>query len=58
MIIDFFTGKEIKNDGKCNNCKYNVGYKCSDSRIIWCDKQLKYTENYNSCNDYKFRLEE
>lgn len=27
MIIDFWTGKEIKDDGSCNNCKYNCGYK-------------------------------
>ena len=26
MIIDFSTGKEIKNDGKCNNCKYNISF--------------------------------
>lgn len=58
MIIEFSTGKEIKDDGKCNNCKYNCGYKTSNPSIIWCDKYIGYRNETDSCNNYEFRCKE
>ncbi|MCI9015950.1 MAG: hypothetical protein HFJ53_02120 [Clostridia bacterium] len=57
MIIDFFTGKEIKDDSKCNNCKYNQGYKTNNPSIICCDKHITYKQENYECSDYKFRCE-
>ncbi len=57
MILDFFTGKEIKDDGQCDNCKYNVGYKKDNTDIIWCDKYISYRYKMNCrCDYYKFIL--
>ena len=49
MIIDFITGKQIKDDGKCNNCKYNLGYKIKNPNSIWCDKYICYKDKNYSC---------
>lgn len=57
MIIDFITGKQIKDDGKCNNCKYNLGYKIKNPNSIWCDKFICYKDKNYSCDNYKFRCE-
>lgn len=59
MIIDFFTGKEVKFDYTCDTCKYNCGYKKSDPNVIWCDKYLHYRYKMKcSCSYYKFKYEE
>lgn len=34
------------------------GYKRNNPNIIWCDKHRKYKEKADSCEKYKFRLEE
>lgn len=57
MIVEFPTGKEIIDDGTCNNCKYNCGYKEKNPSIIWCDKHITYTYENHRCSDYKFRCE-
>lgn len=33
MLIDFFTGKEIKEDYTCDTCKYNVGNKIENGQV-------------------------
>ena len=42
MIIDFFTKKEVKFDYTCDSCKYNIGNRIEDGKVledvIWCDK--------------------
>lgn len=60
MIIEFPTGREIKDDGKCDNCWYNCGNKIENGKvredIIWCDKHINYRYKMNcSCNYYKFK---
>lgn len=60
MLIDFFTGKEIKEDYTCDTCKYNVGNKIENGQvrkdIIWCDKYISYRYKMKcSCSFYKFK---
>ena len=58
MIIELWNGKIIKDNGKCNNCKYNVGQKVNNPDIIWCDKHLKNIHKNESCEQYIYRYKE
>ena len=60
--IDFFTGKEVKFDYTCDSCKYNIGNKKENGKVledvIWCDKYISYRYKMNcSCDYYKFKYE-
>ena len=39
MIIDFWTGKEVKFDYTCDSCKYNIGNKKQGGKILEDVKQ-------------------
>lgn len=54
MLIDIFTGKVINNDKKCNNCKYNIGYRKTKPYEIWCDKHISYRNKNSTCEYYCF----
>lgn len=59
-MADFFefpTGKRIIDNGKCNNCKFNVGYNYYNPTNIWCDKYLCFKNITDKCEKYIFRLE-
>lgn len=55
-FIEFPTGKRIVDNGKCDNCKWNVGYSLLEPNHIWCDKYLCNKNKSNSCEEYIFRL--
>lgn len=60
MIIDFFTGKVVKFDYTSDSCKYNIGNKKENGKVledvIWCDKYINYRYKMDcSCDYYKFR---
>ena len=55
-LIEYPTGKRIIDNGKCDNCKWNCGYKSKDYNIIWCDLYLGDRNRYYSCKKYIFRL--
>lgn len=64
MIIDFFTKKEVKFDYTCDSCKYNIGNRIEDGKVledvIWCDKYIRYRYRYKmncSCDYYKFKYD-
>lgn len=62
MILEFPTGREVKDDGRCDNCWYNCGNKKENGKIIddiiWCDKYIcNVFKRDSNCKYYKFKYE-
>ena len=62
MIIDFFTGKEVKIDKTCDSCKHNIGTRKENGKIIedviWCDAYVSFRHKMDcGCSYYKFKYE-
>lgn len=58
MIIDFLQEKKLGMMENVIIVNIIYGYKTNNPNIIWCDKHIKYKEKADSCEKYKFRLEE
>lgn len=54
MIIEIQTRRIIEDNGKCENCKYNVGEIKKDKQQIFCDLIEQSVLKNGSCKDYKF----